>query len=548
MRCYLRRSHVLILLLTVVLVFSACGGSGQSVGEVDDKSIVMATDWPAFIDPGVGSKATDSIAFLNMYDTLVFPNDDGTISPWVAESWDANAESTQFTFYLRDDVVFHSGNKLTANDVKFSMDRLLTMGEGYAYLYSELIKDVEVLDDYSIRFSLNTSSGVFPSTLIRLYIADEKTVMANLADGSYGDFGDYGKAWLQVNDAGSGPYKVKEMRTEEFLLMERYDDYWQAWDEAAPETVKMMGGIDSTGMRTMMSRGELHISDDAQTPETYKALTDIEGVNLQRSMLGVNLNITLNTKLAPTDDIHVRKAMAYAFDYQSAADNIYIGSVKASGPIPVGMAGGLTSDESPYYYSLEKAREEIEKSPYYQDLVDGKMAISFTYCSEGGQQQEKFALLMKAGMEKIGVNVQLSSKPFANMMTDAQTMETTPNAAVVAFAPSYLDGSGFLRSRYHSSSCGTWEQMEWLQDASIDAMIEEAVKISDQDVRNAKYKEITQQLVDLCPTIWALDLATTNAVNEAHIVGSPVMDRVAEGKEFIYAMGYSAYYKSFRLK
>lgn len=155
---------------------------------------------------------------------------------------------------------------------------------------------------------------------------------------------------------------------------------------------------------------------------------------------------------------------------------------------------------------------------------------------------------MKAGMEQIGVNVQLSSKPFANMMTDAQTMETTPNAAVVAFAPSYLDGSGFLRSRYHSSSCGTWEQMEWLQDASIDAMIEEAVKISDQDVRNAKYKEITQQLVDLCPTIWALDLATTNAVNEAHIVGSPVMDRVAEGKEFIYAMGYSAYYKSFRLK
>jgi peptide/nickel transport system substrate-binding protein len=83
-----------------------------------DKSIVFNVDWPTYIDPGVGSKGSDSIAFINLYDTLTFPNSDGTVRPHVAESWTTNDDSTIYTFILRDDVYFHSGNKLTANDVK----------------------------------------------------------------------------------------------------------------------------------------------------------------------------------------------------------------------------------------------------------------------------------------------------------------------------------------------------------------------------------------------------------------------------------------------
>ncbi|HOG01070.1 MAG: putative D,D-dipeptide-binding periplasmic protein DdpA precursor [Firmicutes bacterium ADurb.Bin248] len=513
------------------------------------KALTIPVDWPAYIDPGVGSKAADCISFVNLYDTLVFPNSDATISPMVAESWEANDDCTEYTFHLRDDVVFHSGNKLTAKDVAFSMNRMLSVGEGFAYMYAGLVQSVEAVDEKTVKFTLSSSSGLFPNLLIRLYILDEATVMANIAkDGAYGEFGDYGKNWLLTHDAGSGPYKVKEMITEEHLTMEKYSDYWMGWSDKpqAPDTVKLLGGVDTASMKTMMANGELDASDDAQTAETYAALDALEGVEISRAPIGVNFNIMLNTKLAPTDDVHVRKAIAFATDYDTIANDIYIGSAKATGPIQKGMAGSLSDEECPYKYDLAKAEEELKQSPYYNDLISGAMKLSLTYCSEGGAQQENLALLIQAGMASLGVSVEITGKPFATMMTDAQTVETTPNASFVAFAPSYLDGSGYLKNRYHSSSCGTWEQMEWLQDAEIDALIEQAMSTMDQDARNAIYKEISLKLMDICPTVWMADLASSSAYRADHFI-SPVAEMFAAGEAFIFAMGYSCYYRDYKI-
>lgn len=522
------------------------GGTGTSR---EPMSLIQPVDWPAYIDPGVGSKAADVISFVNLYDTLVFPNSDTTISPMVAETWEANAESTVYTFSLRDDVVFHSGNPLTAEDVKFSMDRLITVGEGFAYLFTGLVESTEAVDATTVKFTLSQPSGLFPSLLVRLYILDKATVMENIkADGTYGEFGDYGKAFLLTNDAGSGAYKVKEMRTEEYLLMEKFNDYWMGWDDKpqAPNTVQLLGGVDTASMKTMIARGELDASDDAQTAETYDALDALEGVDVLRAPIGVNFNIMLNTKLAPTDDVHLRKALAFATDYDTIVNDIYTGSTKATGPIVRGMAGSLTDEECPYTYDLDQAAAELAQSPYYDQLISGAMKISLTYCTEGGVQQENLALLIQAGMAALGVTVEVTGKPFATMMTDAQTIETTPNASFVAFAPSNLDGSGYLKNRYHSSSCGTWEQMEWLQDAEIDALIDQALTTMDQDERTAIYKQVSLKLMELCPTVWMADLASPTAYRSSYFI-SPVAELFNAGEGFVYAMGYSCYYRDYKI-
>ncbi len=514
-----------------------------------EKSVIVPTDWPTYIDPGVGSKASDSTSFTNMYDTLVFPKWDGTSAPLVAESWEANADSTAYTFKLRKDVVFHSGNKLTASDVKFSMDRLLTIGEGYAYIFTGTVDSTEVVDDYTVKFNLSKPVGNFTGMIIRLYIMDEKLVKEHIDPaGPYGENGDYGKAWLLTNDAGSGPYKVKEMRTEEYLLMERFDDYWQGWEEGSPLVVKMLGGIDATTGRTMLSLGEMDFSDDGQTPETLASLAAQEGMKLVRLPLSTNFNIALNTQLAPTDDVHVRRAMAYALDYDSVNENIYLGGTKPTGPVVKGLSAvALTDADMPYSYNLDKALEELKQSQYYDQIIAGTMPFTLTYCTEGGARQEKLALLMQAGMAAIGVKLDITGKPFANMMTDAQTIETTPNASFVVFAPPYLDGGGYLKARYHSSSCGTWEQMEWLQNAEIDAAIEEAMKVSDEAARNEMYKEIGRKLVELCPTIWATDLAHSTVHRANYIKSTPAGDLFEAGESFIFATGYSTYYRDYRL-
>ncbi len=550
----------IFLLVAILFGVVGCGNTGEtpssssngtdsaSVGR-EKGSIVLAVDWPTLIDPAVGSKASDSIAMLNMYDTLVFPDSDGTVSSLVADSWDVSDDSTVYTFHLRDDVTFHSGNKLTASDVKFSMDRLLNIGEGFAYIFNDIIQTCEVIDDHTVQFVLNDQSGTFTSMLTRLYILDEKTVRAHIeSNGSYGENGDYGKGWLLTNDAGSGPYKVREMKTEEYLIIERYADYWKGWEDNAPESVKMLGGLDGTAVRTMISRGELDITNDSQTPEAYDAMDAMDGVDIARYLSGVNFNLMLNTKAAPTDDVHVRRAMAFATDYDSIINDIFIGSKKATGPVVLGMAAAaLTEDDMPYEFDLQKAEEELKQSQYYEQLISGEMPILFTWCTEGGLQQEKLALFFQANMAKIGVTVEITGKPFATMMTDAQTAETTPNASVVAFAPAYSDAGSVLKTRYHSGSCGSWEQMEWLQDDNIDSRITAALVTVDQEKRNNMYKEIGKELVELCPTVWMFDVATTCAYRSSYIKAWPVVEKNNAGEPFLYAMGYQYYFRDFRV-
>ena len=529
---------------------TAAGNTGTAAAGTAEgsKPITLCVDFPPYIDPGVGSGGVDVVTFVNVYDTLTFPVYDGSTTPHVAESWDVNADSTVYTFHLRKDVKFHSGNPMTANDVKYSMDRLLTMGEGFAYLYIGLVESVEVVDDYTIRFNLSAPSGTFAGMLIRLYILDEKLVRENyVAGGAYGEHGDYGKAWLLNNGAGSGPFTVQEVRIEEHIILNRNDSYWMGMDPNVPESIKLIGGVDGAALRTMFSRGEIDFTNETQTEETYQELAAMEGATLIRAAMGFNFNICLNTKVAPTDDVHVRRAMAYAFDYEAMYSNIYVGSTKPTGPITKGLTASALSDaEMPYNYNLELAKAELEQSPYYAQLMDGSMTISLTWCSEGGVQQEKTALLVQAGMSAVGVKVDLTGKPFATMMTEAATVETTPNASFVVFAPSYLDGSGYLRARYHSSTIGSWEQMEWLQDDEIDAMIDEVITIADEDTRNEMYREISRKLVDICPTIWMGDMATTY-VYRSSLVESPGSEKYLAGEPFIYASGYSHYYRDYRI-
>ena len=138
--------------------------------------------WPTYIDPAVGSDFSSSSAFVNLYDTLVYPTPDGGVKPNVAKRWETSEDGLTWTFYLRKGVKFHDGTELTARDVAFTMDRLVEIGGGYGYMFSGKVKSSEALDDYTVQFKLTEP---------------------------YGEKGDYGKEWLLTNDAGSDPYMVE---------------------------------------------------------------------------------------------------------------------------------------------------------------------------------------------------------------------------------------------------------------------------------------------------------------------------------------------------
>jgi peptide/nickel transport system substrate-binding protein len=216
-----KRTTIASALAVMMLLASCAGGSGDDSGAgapptVDEYASIIRTtqDWPTYTDPAVGNDQSDVITMINLYDSLVFPGVDGQPVPHLASSWESSDDGLEYVFHLRDDVKFHSGNALTAQDVVYSMKRMLAIGEGFAYLYLDVIEDVKAEDDYTVKFTLSNSFGPFVGSLIRFQIVDSVllTQHYDMSVSSYGEAGDYGKTWLLTNDAGSGPYKAIDVK------------------------------------------------------------------------------------------------------------------------------------------------------------------------------------------------------------------------------------------------------------------------------------------------------------------------------------------------
>ena len=516
---------ILLISLCVVGILGNLGDAGAA-----ERSLTTNWSWPTYIDPAVGSDFSSSTALVNTYDTLVYPDMKGSAQPHVAKSWEVSADTLTWTFHLRSGIKFHDGTELTAEDVKFSMDRLTTIGEGYGFLFVGNIARIEVRDKYTVVFNMKRPFGPFLTTLFRLYILNKDLVSANIKKpGPYGDMGDYGREYLLTHDAGSGPYMVKDFHLEEYLLMEQNPNYWQPIDPDAPDEFKMIATTSPVTIRTMMSRRELEITDAWQPTESLRALDKIEGVEISAYAPGNSHYFMLHTKKPPTDDIHFRKAMAWAFDYKAEVEKIWPGSTQAIGPSAQTLPG---ADPTVFQYhrDLDKAREELKKSKYYGQL--DKYPVEIHWVSVPADN-EKEALLLMSNLADIGIECKVVKVPWMSIVEEMANIETSPNVVGVFVAPHFPEAGSLLESRYKSESVATWEQNEWLQDPKFDEMIEDAIATVDQKERYAKYRKIQHYIMDLCPSLFLFDQI------EKHGYQATYIDWSGAKGEAIPIMGYN---------
>ncbi|HHY94931.1 MAG TPA: ABC transporter substrate-binding protein [Firmicutes bacterium] len=542
------------LVLGIVLPFGAsCRRGGESpeaggVGEkaepaVEERVVRITGAFPLYPDPGVGLDFVECAALGNLYDTLVFPTLDGQIEPHLATDWQVSSDGLKYTFNLRRGVKFHDGSELEAEDIVFSMHRLITMGEGFGYLFEDVVESARATDKYTVEFKLKKPFGPFVSALVRLYVLNKDLVMQHLErPGQYGEFGDYGKKWLLTNDAGSGPYRILEVKLEEYLLAERFEDYWEGWEESAPEYVKFLGSCEPVTVRTLMARRELEITDEWQPAENVRAMDGIEGVDVAYLPNGSICNIMLNTKKPPTDDVHFRKALAYCLDYDVTVDKIYPGSKRSNGPV-ASMYPGHNPNLVPYERNLDIARVELKKSKYYQHL--DKYPVTMSWCAEV-PDEEKIALLLQANAAELGIKVEVLKTPYVTICANVQNPETTAHGTILFQGDSYPDAGSVLKTRYHSSTCGTTSQCEWLQDPEIDRLIEKALATPDQAARFKTYHEIQEKLVNLCPTIWLFEQAEMRAYQAAYL-SWPAADYAKDGRLLCPTVGRMLYAREMKV-
>ena len=498
----------------------------------EKRSLNVSFSWPTYIDPAVGSDFSSTSSLANLYDSLVFPNTEGGVDPHLADSWDVSDDGLTWTFKLKEGVKFHNGDELMASDVAWSMNRLLEIGEGLAYVFLGTVESATAVDDYTVEFKLTQPSGLFLISLIRLYVANEDQVMENIVTpGPYGEKGDFGKEWLLTNDAGSGAYTVKEFPLEEYLLMEKNEDWFGTFHPDAADEVRFIATTEPATVRTMMSRGELQISDQWQTVEALEALDGLEGVDVAAFPVLTEFYYMIHTQKPPTDDIHFRRAMAYAFDYDAAVGLEWTGTQQSQGPVPA-ITAGHNPDVFVFKRDLEKAREELALSAYADNLDEYPVEVHWI---TEVPAEEKWALLFQANMAEIGIQVEIVGTPWMSVVEETADMEASPHIVTIYVSADFPEAGSLLKVRYHSDAAATWSQNEWLLDEELDAKIDDALSTVDEEERYAKYRDLQDEIVDLSPSLFLYDQV------QKHAYQSSSVDWPTARGEVIPVMGYTMF-------
>lgn len=491
----------LFLLLAVFLSFMLFGCGGTDVDEASEVSEdpatpsdevgesifrVTQTIMPRW-DPAVGSDYASSVLLINAYDSLVFPAEDGGVEPWVAEEWDISEDGLTWEFKIREDIYFHSGNQLTAHDVAYSMERLLEIGEGYAFLFFAYIDSVEVIDDFNVRFTTKTPYGPLLNNLTRFYIADKELLEANYDDsGDYGDKGDYGRSFLLENDAGSGPYIVDSVDTNISVGGRKFEDYWAGFNENNPDRFLVYASNDAVTVRTMMSRQELESTDMWQTAENIDSmLASDETLQLAYNYTGGGINLWMNNQRPPMDCKYVRETFGYLIDYDTINAQILPDSLQKHSVIPSNLYGFIKTYD--YSFDPEKAQAALANSQYADTIWD--MDIEVIWNSESADR-EKVALMLQANASQIGLDVDIVELPWSTIVANSANVEMSPMMTLTSITPVTSDAGAQFVSMLRSKEVGTWENMNWVNDPELDEMIDYALSVVDIDERAKAYEEI----------------------------------------------------------
>ena len=161
------------------------------------------------IDPAKHTDESALHAVINMYDPLLYPKvgeNSMEPGPHVATSWRVTDGGKTYTFQIRKGIKFHDGKELTADDVVFSLQRMLALKKGFSWLWNNVLtaEQVRASGPGTVVFTLNQPYAPFLSTLTQLFIVNRDQVLANKKAGTFGELGDYGEAYLGEKTAGSG--------------------------------------------------------------------------------------------------------------------------------------------------------------------------------------------------------------------------------------------------------------------------------------------------------------------------------------------------------
>ena len=487
-------------LLGAGLALSAGTAAAENVATVNVVQIFGT------IDPAKINDYTEYMAGVNLYDALTTLDSKGNILPLIAESWDVSDDTLTYTFHLKSGVTFQDGSPVEAKDVVYSVKRLLALNEGPAFLFEGILDEdsVSAVDEDSVEFKLRKVYSPFLTTTPILFV-----VNSDLAEENRTDADPWAADYLANNSAGAGAYMLDSWNRGSNMSIKKYDGYHLGWDDQAIDTVRFVVTNEEATVKALAASGELSMSSDAQAQETYDAIGKIDGYRIVTYPTATNFYLKLNHQVAPTDDVHIRRAIAAATDYETIRSALLPGEPLA-GPMPAVFADAYNTELQMPKFDLEAAREHVAKSKY---AGGDPIPVEIMFVA-GLAFEEEIALLMKSNLDQIGFNTVLKPEPWNRMTELANKPETTPAINEVFYGATYPSPDSFFYTQYHSNAKGTWASMEWVLDPELDAMIDAARGTADIAEQNQIYKDIQARLVDQQSDVFLLTQQSQQAFND----------------------------------
>lgn len=491
----MRRRDLLIATGASIGLAATPAAAFQRVGK--RKVLVFSGGQPVpVLDPHVRYDYSTRMMQLAIYDALLkYEGDPPKIVPWLAKAWEVSSDGLTYTFHLVDNAKFHDSDPVDAEAVRFSFERGLKLNKGVAWMLKGHLdpSGVTAPDPHTVVFKLPRPFPGFVSFVPWWFVLNPKQVSANAKNN------DYGQDWLIAHEAGSGPFAIRRWDAQSVMDLRAVPDYWRGWpmgDAHRLDGVILQVIREPAPRRLALLHGSVDIITD-MTPQNYDELAKAKGVAVPSFPGMTPFTVMMNTAHGPTTDLNLRKALAYAVNYDAFIE-IENGHAKLmDSPFPNELTDHVAVPDMPRQ-DLARARAYLAKTPY----AKGGLKLDYVYVA-GLEVEREVGLSILSDLQKLHISVNVQGVPWPSLVARGLNPETAPAMVAVYVTPVTTDPD-VVASQYGSGAGGQYWGMHHLHDPELDRMIEQARIEIDPAKRATLYAAIQKRIVADQPAIFGM--------------------------------------------
>jgi peptide/nickel transport system substrate-binding protein len=457
-----------------------------SAAVVRDAKLTVAIDTdPVTMDPANHRASKTEAVLRNMFDGLVVRDPDMNIRPELAESWTVIDDKTM-EFKLRKGVTFHNGEIFDAEDVKFTIERLVKDGQisGKTSPRKGLmgtVTSVTIVDPYTVRINMSQPWPILMAMLPAQQIVPKDYIEKNGSD------------YFAQHPVGTGPFKFVEWKKGEQVVLERYEKYYGGSPEIPPVQVAPLKTVVFKVIPEVGSRVAALMANEVQIistipPHMVKQLkadprVDVLMCDGARSYFG-EMNVTKK----PFDDVRVRKAMNYAFNGELITQTVLENLATPLAGILLPKHFAVHKDLKPYGYQPEKAKQLLREAGYPNGF-----SFEMDCVDETKTASEAYAMLL----EEIGVKAQVRIWDLSVLREKAKNGERS--FCFLFWLSSSLVPDGIIIPKLKTKDVANFSQYS---NKRVDQLFDLAGKTMDQEKRKNYFIESQQIIYDEAPLVF----------------------------------------------